>query len=63
MFTSVAVVNDLTDEEAWSMVHYISKKKLRIDLSGLKRLGIDEIGLRKGQGDYIVVLVHPGKSN
>jgi transposase len=26
-------------------------------LSNLKRLGIDEIALRKGQGDYIVVLV------
>lgn len=26
-------------------------------MSGLKRLGIDEIALRKGQGDYIVVLV------
>ena len=27
------------------------------DLRGLRRLGIDEISLRKGQGDYIVVLV------
>ncbi len=26
-------------------------------MSGLKRLGIDEIALRKGQGDYIVILV------
>ena len=34
-----------------------SVKKLRIDLSGLKRVGIDEIALQKGQGDYIVVLV------
>jgi transposase len=54
---SVAVQNDLTDEEVWSMVQYISKKKLQIDLSRLKRLGIDEIAMRKGQGDYIVVLV------
>jgi molybdenum cofactor biosynthesis enzyme MoaA len=30
---NVAVVNDLTDEEVWSMVQYVSKKKLRIDLS------------------------------
>ena len=30
---------------------------LQIDLSSLKRLGIDEISMRKGQGDYIVVLV------
>ena len=41
----------------WSIVKYISKKKLKIDLSSLKRLGIDEIALRKGQGNYIVVLV------
>lgn len=54
---NVAIQNDLTDEEVWSMVQYISKKKLRIDLSCLKRLGVDEIALRKGQGDYIVVLV------
>jgi len=33
------------------------QKKLQIDLSGLKRLGIDEITLRKGQEDYIVVFV------
>lgn len=54
---NVALQNDLTDEEVWSMVQYISKKKLRLDLSTLKRLGIDEIALRKGQGNYIVVLV------
>jgi transposase len=54
---NVAVQNDLTDEEVWSMMKYISKKKLQVDLSSLKRLGIDEITLRKGQGDYIVVLV------
>ena len=39
------------------MVKYISKKKLNIDLSNLKRLGIDEIALRKGQKDFVVVLV------
>lgn len=54
---NVAVQNDLTDEEAWSIVQYVSKKKLHVDLSQLKRLGIDEIALHKGQGDYIVVLV------
>jgi transposase len=54
---NVAIQNDLTDEEVWSMVQYISKKKLQIDLNSLRRLGIDEITLRKGQGDYIVVLV------
>jgi transposase len=54
---NVAVQNDLTDEEVWSMVQYISKKNLEIDLTSLKRLGMDEIALRKGQRDYIVILV------
>ena len=54
---NVGKQNGLTDEEVWSMVKYISQKKVKIDLSRLKRLGIDEIALRKGQGDYIVVLV------
>jgi transposase len=35
----------------------MSKKKVNIDLSNLKRLGIDEIALRKGQKDFVVVLV------
>ena len=54
---NVALNNDLTDEEVWSMVKYLSKKKLNLDLSQLKRLGIDEIALRKGQDSFIVVLV------
>jgi len=36
------------------MVKHISKKKIKIDLCQLKRLGIDEIAL-KGQGQYIVI--------
>jgi len=39
------------------MVKHI-KKKIKIDLCQLKRLGIDEIALKKGQGQYIVVLVN-----
>jgi transposase len=54
---NVGKQNDLTDEEVWSMVKYISQKKVKIDIRGLTRLGIDEIAMRKGQGDYIVVLV------
>ncbi len=54
---NVAKNNDLTDEEVWSMVEHISKKKLKIDLSQLRRLGIDEIALKKGHKDFIVVLV------
>jgi len=36
------------------MVKHISKKKIKIDLCQLKRLGIDEIV----KGQYIVVLVN-----
>lgn len=32
------------------------RKKVRIDLKGLRRLGIDEIALRKGHKDFAVVL-------
>ena len=32
------------------------RKKVCIDLSGLRRLGIDEIALRKGHKDFVVVL-------
>lgn len=54
---NVAKNNGLTDDEVWSMVEYISKKKGNFDLSQLKRLGMDEIALRKGQNNYITVLV------
>ncbi len=30
---------------------------MRVDVSGLRRLGMDEIALRKGQKDFVVVLV------
>lgn len=32
------------------------------ELSELRRLGMDEISLRKGQGDYVVVLVDLDKN-
>lgn len=59
---NVARNNGLTDDEVWSMVEYISKKKGSFDLSQLRRLGMDEISLRKGQGDYVVVLVDLDKN-
>jgi transposase len=59
---NVARNNGLTDDEVWSMVEYISKKKGNFDLSQLRRLGMDEIALRKGQGDYVVVLVDLDKN-
>lgn len=54
---NVARNHGLTDDEVWSMVEYVSKKKGSLDLRGLSRLGMDEIALRKGQGEYVVVLV------
>ena len=33
------------------------RKKVHIDVSGLRRLGMDEIALRKGHQDFVVVLV------
>ena len=54
---NVAKNHELTDDEVWSMVEYVSQKKWLLELSGLKRLGIDEIALKKGQGDYVTVLV------
>lgn len=54
---SVAVRNDLSDEEVESMLEGQANEILKIDLSQLSRLGIDEIALVKGQGNYLAVLV------
>lgn len=53
--------NSLTDDEVGSMIEYMSKKKWSLELSSLRRLGIDEIEFKKGQGDYVVVLVDLAK--
>ena len=39
------------------MVIAVSEKILPINIENLRRLGIDEISLVKGQGKFIVVLV------
>ena len=49
--------NKLTEDEFWSMVEFVAKKNLPIDVKKLIRLGIDEISLVKSQGKFIVVLV------
>lgn len=54
---NVAKNNRLTDEEVWSMVMAVAQEIMPIDVKKLKRLGIDEISLVKGQGKFIVVLV------
>ncbi len=58
---NVARNNSLTDDEVGSMIEYMSKKKWSLELSSLRRLGIDEIEFKKGQGDYVVVLVDLAK--
>jgi transposase len=54
---NVAKHNNITADVAESMLDYISKKKWNLDLSRLKRVGIDEIALRKGHKNYVVSLV------
>jgi transposase len=54
---SVAERNDLSDEEVESMLKGQASQILNINLSQLKRLGIDEIALVKGQGNYLALLV------
>lgn len=53
---SVAEKNDLSESEVQSMLEYL-ESEIRIDLSEIKRLGMDEIALVKGQGNYLGVLV------
>lgn len=54
---NVAQNNGLTAEEVESMVRDVAEKILPINVENLKKLGIDEISLVKGQGKFIVVLV------
>jgi transposase len=54
---NVAQNNKLKEEQVWSMVMYTAHKILPINLKHLSKLGIDEISLVKGQGNFIVVLV------
>jgi transposase len=49
--------SSLTDEEVSSMLEDVAQNIMPIDVSNLRRLGIDEISLVKGQGKFIVVLV------
>ncbi|MBA3923427.1 MAG: ISL3 family transposase [Nostocaceae cyanobacterium] len=54
---SVAERNDLSDEEVASMLESQASSIIQIDLSQVKRIGIDEIALVKGQGNYLAVIV------
>lgn len=50
--------NDVTEEEIQRMIEDIAEEITEPDLSKLKRLGIDEIALVKGQKNYCAVLVN-----
>ncbi|MBW4567369.1 MAG: transposase [Tolypothrix carrinoi HA7290-LM1] len=54
---SVAKRNHATPEEIETMLKDASQEFLDSKPFDLKRLGIDEIALRKGQGNYCAVLV------
>ncbi|MDB9511229.1 ISL3 family transposase [Kamptonema animale CS-326] len=54
---NVAHNNGLTAERVESMVMFVAESFLPVDVQNLRRLGIDEISLVKGQGKFIVVLV------
>ena len=55
---NVSRKNDVTEEEIQRMVEDIAEEITEPDLSKLKRLGIDEIALVKGQKNYCAVLVN-----
>ncbi|MDJ0734619.1 MAG: transposase [Nostocaceae cyanobacterium] len=54
---NVARNNGLTDEEVNSILEDIGNNVMPVNVNNLRRLGIDEISLVKGQGKFIVVLV------
>ena len=49
---NVSRINDVTEEEIQRMIEDIAEEITEPDLSKLKRLGIDEIALVKGQKNY-----------
>lgn len=53
---NVPRINNVTEEEIQRRLEDISPEILSQDVSGLKRLGIDEIALVKGQKNYCAVL-------
>lgn len=54
---NVAKNNRLTAEEVESMIMTVAANLIPVDVENLRRLGIDEISLVKGQGKFLVVLV------
>lgn len=60
---SVAKKGVVTTEEIERMLKDASSALINIKPSGLKRLGIDEIALIKGKGNYCAVLIDLDRSN
>jgi transposase len=54
---SVAKRNGLSDDEVESMLKKQISQILNINLSQVRRIGIDEIALVKGQGNYLAIIV------
>jgi transposase len=53
---NVARNHGVSDDVVWSMVEHVSKKMV-INVKVIKRSGIDEIALRKGQQEFVTALV------
>jgi transposase len=49
--------NKVSEQEIETMLKDIGEELMKIKPKGLKRLGIDEIAMIKGQGNYYAVLV------
>lgn len=54
---NVAKNNGITDDLVKSMLEYLSKKNWKFVPKNIRRIGMDEITLKKGQKDFVVVLV------
>lgn len=54
---SVAKKSHVTTEEIETMLKDMAQELLEVKPTGLKRLGLDEIALLKGQGNYCAVLI------
>lgn len=54
---NVSKINGVTEEEIQRMLEELGEELSKIDVSGLKRLGLDEIAWVKGQKNYCAVLV------
>jgi transposase len=58
---NVAQRNGVSEQEIKTMLRESGKELIREKPTGLKRMGIDEIALFKGQKNYCVVLVDISK--